>query len=63
MALGRIRLDMRRFGSIENKPGVMTYITSGWTLAILINRAIESFRKLLTPYFAGIAKRQNATYI
>src|SRR6266536_6272296 len=63
MALGKTRLDTRRFGSAENKLDVMAYATSGWTLAVLTNRAIGSFRKLLTRCFAGIAKRQNATYI
>jgi len=33
------------------------------TLVVLTNRATASLRKLLTPCFAGIAKRQNATYI
>jgi hypothetical protein len=37
--------------------------TNSLIRVVSTNRATGSLRKLLTPCFAGIAKRQNATYI
>jgi hypothetical protein len=61
MVLGRIRLNIRIFNLAENKLNVIVYITFKWTLIILINLMLSSFKRLLTRYFANIKMRLNAT--
>lgn len=57
MALGRRKMDTESFGSVDSRPLVMAYNTSGWTPAASTKRGIVSFQKLSIPCFAGIAKR------
>src|SRR6266496_4628273 len=63
MALGRTRLDTRRFGSAENKPDAMVSSTSGLIHVASTNRTIMSSQKLSTLCFDGTVMRSNATSI
>ena len=48
MALGRIRLDIRRFGFAKNRLNVIAYTTFRLIYIISINLILSSFRRLLT---------------
>jgi hypothetical protein len=63
MEPARRRLVTRRYGSAQNKLGVIACNTFGWTPAVSINRTILSLQKLLTLCFAGTACRLNAMSI
>ena len=63
MALGRTRLDTRRFGSAENKPDVMACTTSGLIRVASTNPTTMSSQKLSTLCFDGTVMRRNVMSI
>ena len=54
---------MTKSDSAGNRPDVTVYNTFGWIRIASINLIIQSYQKPLTLCFAGIAMRQNVTYI
>jgi hypothetical protein len=63
MALGRTRLDTRRFGSAENKPDVIACTTSRLIRIISTDLIIISSQKLSTLCFDSTIIRRNVTSI
>src|SRR5271163_712839 len=53
MAQGKAKLAIERFGFAAKKPERTVYNTSGWIVAVSINQAAPSSRRLLTQCFAG----------
>jgi len=62
MELGRTRLDIRRFGSAENRLDVMACSISGLTHAVSTNPIVSSFKEVLTRCFDGTGIRPNAMF-
>ncbi len=62
MALGRIRLGIRRFGFAENRLDAMACSISGLIYVVLTNLVALSFKEVLTRCFDGIEIRLNAIF-
>ena len=63
MALGRRKMDTESFGSVDSRPLVMAYNTSGWTPAASKNQMKQNSRRLSTLCSAGTTTRLDATFI
>jgi hypothetical protein len=63
MALGRIRLGTRRFGSAESRLDAIACNISGLIYTISTNPIASSFKEVLTPYFNSTRIRPNAIFI
>jgi hypothetical protein len=63
MALPRLRLAIRRSGSVKNKLKKIAWNIFGWTPVILIRQTSLNSRRLSSLYFVNIVTRLDAMFI